>query len=115
MGAPKACLGYRSRTEAVLTLRRQGLTTAEIAERTGIDAGNIPALEQSAARSIARSAQPRPDTAVLLPPRIMEALKPHAERRRIKPGFLAFLILETVVAEKLVDSVLDDLSSEVAA
>jgi hypothetical protein len=115
MGAPKPCLGYRSRTEAVLTLRKQGLTTAEIAERTGIDAGNIPALEQSAARSIARHTRPRPEGSVLLPPRIMDALKPHAERRRIKPGFLAFLIVETVVGEGLVDSVLDDLSEEAAA
>lgn len=109
MTAPKPCLGYRSRSEAVVALRMQGLTTAEIAKRTGIEPKNVRALEASAMRAD-RFDPPRASIGVVLPLRLMHALKPHAERRRVTPAFLAFRIVETVVAEGLIDSVLDDLS-----
>lgn len=115
MSARKPCLGYRSRTDAVMALRHQGLTTAEIAERTGIKAKDVGALEDSAMRAASRNVQVRSDMGVALPPRLIDALRPHAEKRRVKPGYLAFRIVETVVAEGLIDSVLDDLDEVTAA
>ena len=37
MGAAKPCLGYPSRTAAVIGLRAKGLTTAQIADAIGIE------------------------------------------------------------------------------
>jgi hypothetical protein len=115
MGAPKPCLGYPSRTQAVVALRKQGLTTAEIAERTGIDLRDVSALETSAMRSKMRGSPQAVSTGVMLPPWLLDALKPHAEKRCIKPGVLAFRIVETVVKEGLIDSVMDDLDEAAAA
>lgn len=115
MGAPKPCLGYPSRSDAVVALRKQGLTTAEISRRTGIDPKDVCALEASAQRAASRNVQVCPEAGVILPPRLIDALRPHAEKRRVKPGYLAFRIVETVVAEGLVDSVLDDLDEVEAA
>jgi hypothetical protein len=115
MPRPKPCLGYPSRSEAIVALRSQGLTTAEIAARTGIDAKAVGALEASAMRSMARTRAKRQTIGVMLPPRIMEALKPHAARRRVTPAYLAFRIVETAVADKLIDSILDDLGEDAAA
>ena len=50
MGSPKPALGYASRTEAVLALRTQGLSTEEIARRLDIEPKTVSALELSAAR-----------------------------------------------------------------
>lgn len=116
MSSPKPCLGYRSRTDAVVALRQQGMTTAEISARTGISPKDVGALEASAIRSGKhRPEEPRPTTGVMFPPWLLDALKPHAEKRRLTPGYLAFRILEAVVKDKLVDSVLDDLGEEAAA
>ncbi|MDX9862181.1 MAG: hypothetical protein RBS99_14825, partial [Rhodospirillales bacterium] len=48
MGAPKPCLGYPSRTAAVLALRGQGLDDVEIAQRIGIRRETVGALACSA-------------------------------------------------------------------
>ncbi len=110
MGAAKPCLGYASRTDAVLALRTSGLTTRQIAARIGVEEKTVTALEHSAGRP---RRTPRPaeqlGRTILFPIDILDSLGPHAARRGIHPNSLARQIVETVVDEGLIDSVLDDL------
>jgi hypothetical protein len=116
MGAPKPCLGFPSRTAAVLALRKQGEPTEIIAARVGITANQVLALESSAGRYDKRPAQNAvaTDRALLLPPWLLQALTPHATRRGATPAMLAFAIIETVIADDMVDAVLDDQDERVA-
>ena len=110
MGARKPCLGYQSRTDAVVALRATGLTTRQIAAKIGIAENTVTALEHSAGR---QTRAPRPaeqlGRTVLFPRDILDRLGPHAARRGIHPNSLARMIVETVVDDGLIDSVLDDL------
>jgi hypothetical protein len=106
MGSPKPALGYPSRTAAVLALRADSVPTTEIAERLGIEAKTVAALENSAARSRALAAEG--NRTILFPPELIEALMPHAARRGISANALARRLIETVVESELVDAVLDD-------
>lgn len=112
MGAPKPCLGYPSRTKAVLGLRGQGFSTAEIARAIGIEVKTVVALEVGSGR-----ARPEPRVreqlgrAVIVPVDVLDALGPHAARRNISPNHLARLIVSTVVDEGMIDAVLDDADS----
>jgi hypothetical protein len=118
MGAPKPCLGYRSRTEAVLALRKAGYSTAAIAEKIGIEVNAVSALESSGMRHHDRCTPvkiPAARNALLLPQKLINALAPHAELRGLRPTELAFCILETVVNDGMVNAVLDDLVEEKAA
>jgi hypothetical protein len=110
MGAPKPCLGFPNRTAAVLALRKRGVPTEIIAARVGITANQVLALESSAGRYEKRPAPKvvATDSALLLPPQLLQALTPHASRRGTKPAMLAFSIIETVIADDMVDAVLDD-------
>jgi hypothetical protein len=110
MGAPKPCLGFPSRTAAVLALRKRGVSTETIAARVGITANQVLALEASAGRYEKRPAQNvvATDRALLLPPWLLQALTPHANRRGTTSTMLAFAIIETVIADDMVDAVLDD-------
>jgi hypothetical protein len=105
----KPSLGYPTRTDAVLALRRRGLTTREIGTSLGIDPKTVTALEHSAGRAVRK---PRPAEelcrTVLFPVEILAALGPHAARRGMHPNQLARLIVEQVVDDRLVDAVLDD-------
>jgi transposase len=116
MGAPKPCLGYRSRTEAVLALRKAGWSTAAIAERLGVSIKSIYSLESSSRRHQDRGTPARPPAttrnALLLPQKLINALAPHAERRGLRPTELAFFILETVVDDGMINAVLDDLGDD---
>lgn len=105
----KATLGYSSRTDAVLALRAQRLTTAQIASRIGIAQKTVTALEHSAGRSrrTPRSSEELCRT-VLFPIDVLDSLGPHAARRGMHPNALARLLVEQVVDAKLVDAVLDD-------
>jgi hypothetical protein len=107
----KPCLGHPSRTEAVLAMRQAGLTTRQIADRIGIADTTVTALEHSALRSRKRAARPAEQhgRTILFSRDVLDRLAPHAARRCIHPNSLARLIVETVVDEGLVDSVLDDL------
>lgn len=115
MGAPKPCLGHPSRTQAIKALRADGFSTEAIAEKIGIPIRTVHALERDAKRPRTNESVEVAHTAVLLPPWLVHALQPHAKRRDIRPGQLAYAILETVVNEGMIDSVLDDLSEAVAA
>ncbi len=109
MGVRKQTLGYASRTDAVLALRSQRLSTRQIAARIGIPENTVTALEHSAGRA---RRQPRPVEdlcrTVLFPIDVLDALGPHAARRNMHPNRLARLLVETIVDEKIVDAVLDD-------
>lgn len=109
MSAPKPCLGYPSRTQAVIGLRAQGMSTVQIADAIGIRTSTVAALEVGSSR-------PRPEPrvreqmgrAVIVPIDVLGALGPHAARRNISVNHLARLIVSTVVDEGMIDAVLDD-------
>ena len=109
MGVSKRTLGFPSRTDAVLALRGQGLTTRQIAQRIGIEDQTVTALEHSAGRN---TRKPRPveelQRTVLFPKDVLDALGPHAARRNMHANHLARLIVSTVVDENMIDAVLDD-------
>lgn len=111
MGAPKPTLGYRSRTDAVLALRRDGLTDREIADRIGIPAKNVASLAIISGKARLRPAEQFGRT-VLFPIDILERLGPAAVARGITVNELARRIVEVAVDERLVDSILDDLHDE---
>ena len=105
----KPSLGYASRTDAVVALRAQRVSTAEIARRLNIEPKTVSALEHSAGR---RARAPRPaeemGRTVVFPVDILDALLPHAAKRGVHVNSLARRIVETVVDENMVDAVLDD-------
>ncbi|WP_136617020.1 MULTISPECIES: hypothetical protein [Mesorhizobium] len=93
----------------MLALRRQGISTAEIAARIGIKTTTVSALEHSAGRA-KRAPRPLEELCrtVLFPIDVLNALGPHAAKRNMHPNRLARLIVETVSDEKMIDAVLDD-------
>ena len=107
----KPCFGHPSRSAAVLAFRAAGMTTRQIGEKIGIADATVTALEHSALRSSKRAARPAEQhgRTILFPRDLLARLGPHAARRNIHPNSLARLIVETVVDEGLVDSVMDDL------
>ncbi|PIO98608.1 hypothetical protein [Pleomorphomonas carboxyditropha] len=112
MGAPKATLGYESRTAAIAALRANGLSTAVIADRIGIEAKTVTALEASATRA-KRPSQlpitvPSLGRSVLVPFQDYAALRPHAARRAVTVDQLIRDIVEIVARDDMVDAVLDD-------
>jgi len=112
MGGPIPCLGYPSRTAAVVALRAERLSTCEIAERVGISAKNVLALEASKAGSAEQSGNRQlkrgAALCVEIPEDLKRLLRPHAARRDTTVDALAQSILETVAESDLVDAVLDD-------
>lgn len=110
MGAAKRTLGFASRTEAVLNLRADGLSTRQIADRIGIEEKTVTALEHSAGRAKVRPARPAEinGRTILFPRDVLDRLAPHAAKRGIHPNSLARMIVKIVVDEGLVDSILDD-------
>ena len=109
MGASKPCLGYPSRTAAVLGLRQQGLTTAQIGQAIGISTKTVTALECGSSRpKRERSDYEYLGRAVLVPTDVLDALGPHAAKRGVSVNGLARLIISTVVDEGMIDAVLDD-------
>jgi hypothetical protein len=109
MGAGKSCLGYPSRTAAVIAYRRAGASTGEIAALIGISANTVTALEASAARSQRRAASTEhPGRAILLPVETYDKLAPHAAKRGRSVSHLVRAIIQTVVDEDMIDAVLDD-------
>jgi hypothetical protein len=110
MGAPKPSLGYASRTDAVAALRADGLSTAAIAARIGIEPKTVAALESSAAQRRASPAKSgeqigRP---VIVPYWDYAALRPHAARRATTVDQLIRDLIEIVARDDMVDAVLDD-------
>ncbi len=108
MPAPIPTLGYRSRTEACLALREQGMSEAAIAARIGIEKKNVAALLCGAL--VKRRPRPaeRHGRTVLFPRDILESLRPHAQARGISANELVRRIVEAVADDGLIDAVLDD-------
>ena len=115
MGAPKPCLGYPSRTAAVIGLRAQQLTTRQIARASGIEETTVVALECGSSRP---RREPRPSEqmgrTVVIPVDVLDALGPHAAKRCISVNQLAREIIATVVDEGMIDAVMDD-ADDIAA
>lgn len=109
MGASIPCLGYPSRTAAVIALRAQGIGTREIARQIGIPEKNVIALEigSSRPRREPRESE-RLGRTVVVPVDVLNALGPQAAKRNISVNHLVRLIVCTVVDEGIVDAVLDD-------
>lgn len=112
MGAPKTTLGYQSRTAAVAALRAEGLATADIACRIGVEAKTVSALEASAARVVRQSQPARSGDqlgrSVLIPFEDYAALRPHAARRAVTVDQLVRALVEVIAQDEMVDAVLDD-------
>jgi transcriptional regulator len=112
-----ATLGYPSRTEAIIALRRQGLNTGEIAARIGIETKTVSALEHSALRSAKRQKRPAEEhgLTILFPADILDRLAPHAARRGIHVNSLVRRIVDTAIDDNMIDAILDDADDGVAA
>ena len=104
----KPALGYPTRTEAVHALRKQGLTTREIAQRIGISASSVTALELGGAGRRAVRPSEQHGRTVVLSIDVLDALRPAAERRKITVAELVRRIVATVADEGIVDAVMDD-------
>ncbi|MBO9380295.1 hypothetical protein GG804_26370 [Sphingomonas histidinilytica] len=59
MSSPKPCLGYPSRTDAIMAFRAQGRSTRDIADAIGITKSTVAALEASKRRDRSQPAGPR--------------------------------------------------------
>lgn len=109
MGAPTPCLGYPSRTAAVLAMRAQGLTSRQIAQRIGIEIKTVSALEGSAARVNREPKRDLPSwNSVAIDMDTLRALRPHAARRGVSVTQLARELLHVLADDDLVDALLDD-------
>lgn len=111
MAGPILCLGYPTRTDAVIALRSEGLSTREIAARIGIEPKTVTALEASGARR-GGNQQPHPRrefrNVVPIDPATLAGLRPHAARRRISVDLLIQQLLMILADDDLVDALLDD-------
>jgi len=112
MGKAIPTIGCPSRTAAVIMLRNQRYTTSQIADRIGIEKKTVIALEHSAGRQRQPRQSEQMGRTVVFPTDILDALKPHAERRSLSVNALARLIVETVADDDMVDAVLDDGETE---
>lgn len=105
MGAAKPCLGYPSRTEAVLALRDQGKSNKLIAHKIGISPSTVGALISS--RKHTRRAVLNQKT-VKIDNDVLEKLRPVAAARGIEVNQLCCNLLALIADDGLTDAVLDD-------
>jgi len=110
MPAAVRTLGFSSRTDAVVYLRGQGLSTKQIAQRVGIAESNVTALEASRARKIRAvpEASVELGRGMVLAQRTVTSLRRPASARGVSVSDLARRIVEVVVENGLIDAVLDD-------
>lgn len=106
MSGRKPTLGYPSRTEAVLALRRDKLPTSAIAARIGIEPKTVVALEASASRS--RVLVSEGYRTIIFSPDVLRRLRPAAAQRDVTVNELVRRIVDAVVDDGLVEAVLDD-------
>lgn len=113
MGGAIPCLGYPSRTAAVLALRAQRLSTRDIARRVGIEAKTVSALLGSFARKdrpvSRRSHRAAPSGfAVRVDAETWTKLRNAGVRRGISAEMVALQLLMVAADDGLIDAILDD-------
>lgn len=110
MSRPKPIAGHRTLSGACAALARDGLTSAEIGARLGIEVSKASAL--TAYRLGRDGINRRPSAAkgrtVVVDVDILAALQPHAARRSISVNQLVRDLLVAIADDGLVDGVLDD-------
>lgn len=115
-GAPKPCLSFKSRSEAIRVMRADGLSNRQIADQTGIPISSICAL-------VPVNPKPRADI-VTRPPgyklgaqvsvsigvniEIRQMLRPFAAKRGMSLETLLTDMIEKIALDRLADAVLDD-------
>lgn len=107
MSTSKPTLGYPSRTAAVIGMLAEGFQEHDIARKIGISVSTVSALRCSAERGWPRKPLDRMRT-VNFPVSLLQKLAGAARRRGLSREMLAFMIVEQVVDDNLVDAVLDD-------
>lgn len=103
MGAPKPCLGYPSRTEAVIGLRAEGKKPPEIAAMIGISEKTVWSLLWHGGHAWKRRA-----AQLALPKEIVSKLAPAAAARGLKVDELCLRLLRAIAEDNMADAVLDD-------
>jgi hypothetical protein len=102
----KQTLGYASRTDAVVDLRRNGKTLNEIARVTGIEPKTVSALLISTKRR--RQPSESGTRPVAFDIATLERLVPHAHRRGHSAHELARRIVQGALDDGLIDAILDE-------
>lgn len=98
-------LGYRSRTDAVLALKAQGDTRAQIARKLKTTEKNVETLARYGRR---RGSLTMDVVGSLLPSHARDQLVSHAVRRKMTVDALMLRIVSAVASDDMVDAVLDD-------
>jgi cyanate lyase len=98
-------IGYATRTEAVVTLRKAGLSTPEIMEKVGAsNPSSVYCLERQARKKIDTKRKVR--LALVLHEDTLISLNPHAERRDITVNDLCQRLIETIVSANMTYEIL---------
>ena len=99
-------LNYRSKTEAVMALKAQGLRVDAIARRIGTTVKNVETM----ARYARRRGLPLPVEVVetLLSHDVHQRLVPQARKRKVTVDRLIVQLITAIANDNMVDAVLDD-------
>lgn len=104
-------LGFDTKHAAILHLFDTGVPVPIIARDLDITENNVRVQLSRAGRSTRRDATFRTGVGLqflALPKDLVVALRPYAARRNLSCTALAALLLDTVIADGLVDATLDD-------
>lgn len=93
-------LGYPSKSAAIIGLRREGLTEREISVKLGIKPNTVTSMECRARQ--------REKALLKIDRNIYEDLRRVAWKRGITPEILGAKLLTVIVADGLIDAILDD-------
>lgn len=109
----KPALGFKTRTEAALALKAQGLGSAAIGRQLGITQSAASGLLSAARRSVGRggdgsNVKPLPTSTGPFPSHIRILLRPAAAKRCISVDRLISEIVAIVAEDGLADAILDD-------
>ena len=106
-------LGYPSRSDAVLGLRKQGLSDAQIAATIGIEVSTVAALACSAKRTKGSRSTAHSRT-IVVPNDILDRLLPCATARGVTVNVLVRDLLDVIADDDLCAAILEDGQPEAA-